>query len=240
MKLLEKIVTEEKIVLDLINQKTDDVQPLLLTYINQNCFNIYIKDEQYQKLIDEYFTIYNDGIGVYLLLKFLGRKNLRRFNATDLNDKILNFLNKQGKNIYIIGGSFSDQQLQEFVEKTNFKIAGYSNGYFDIEQLSEIQKNINKSNVDAIVIGMGVPKQEIFAYDLSKEVNAKMIICVGYYLEFTIGKKKRISQKFRNSGIEWFFRLFLEPKRLWKRYLVGIPVFLVNMIRVKFLKVKNL
>ena len=239
MKLFEKIITGENTVLDLIGGRTSIDEPVLLSYINQNCFNIYIKNQQYQKLIDNHFTIYSDGFGVYFLLKFLGRKNLSKFNATDLNDKILNSLTKQGENIYLIGGRFSDQQLDEFIESTKISFSGYSDGYFSNEKLPEITKRINESNASIIMIGMGVPKQEIIGYELSKKVNVKLIICVGFYLEFTIGKKKRIASKFRNSGIEWLFRLFLEPKRLWKRYLVGIPVFFVNMIRLKFLKVKN-
>ena len=238
MKLLDKIITNESSVLDLINRNNQD-QQILLSYINQNCFNIYLKDQTYQDLINEHFNVYYDGFGVFLLLKFLGRKNLKRFNATDLNDKILIPLIRQRKNIYLIGGRFSDHQLNEFIEKTKLKIAGYSDGYFNTEELPQIAQRINEINADIIIIGMGVPKQEMIAYELSKRVKAKLIICVGYYLEFTIGEKKRINPKFRNLGIEWLFRLFMEPGRLWKRYLVGIPVFFVNMIRIKFLKVKN-
>jgi len=238
LKLLDKIITNESSVLELINRNNQD-QQILLSYINQNCFNIYLKDQTYQDLINEHLNVYYDGFGVFLLLKFLGRKNLKRFNATDLNDKILNSLTNQKKNIYLIGGRFSDRQLNEFIEKTKLKIAGYSDGYFSTEELPQIAQRINESNADIIIIGMGVPKQELIAYDLSKRVKTKLIICVGYYLEFTIGEKKRINPIFRNLGIEWLFRLFMEPGRLWKRYLVGIPVFFVNMIRIKFLKVKN-
>ena len=234
MKIFEKIYTEENTIIDLVEKLPDANSPLLISYINQNCFNIYVKDKAYRHLIDNHFTIFSDGIGIYLLLKFLGRENIQKFNATDLNHRILDSLTKKGKNLYFIGGRFSKQQINEFINKTKINFAGYSDGYFKTEQLPEIAKSINDSNSDVIIIGMGVPKQENIAYELSKKVKSKLIICVGYFLEFTIGGKKRITPKLRDSGYEWLFRLVLEPTRLWKRYLVGIPVFFVNMIRVKF------
>jgi len=85
---------------------------------------------------------------------------------------------------------------------------------------------------------MGVPKQEIFAEKLSQSQNSKVIICVGNFFEFYFKLKKRAPVFVQNIGMEWLFRLFTEPSRLWKRYLIGIPVFFFKIFRIKFFRDK--
>jgi N-acetylglucosaminyldiphosphoundecaprenol N-acetyl-beta-D-mannosaminyltransferase len=77
---------------------------------------------------------------------------------------------------------------------------------------------------------MGVPLQEKIAFELSKRINGLQIICVGNFLEFYFGTIKRAPKFLHNSGFEWIFRLLTEPRRLWKRYLIGIPVFIARII----------
>lgn len=91
---------------------------------------------------------------------------------------------------------------------------------------------------EVVIIAMGVPKQEIFAYKLSALINVKLILCVGGFLEFYFRTKKRAPKFFRRIGIEWFYRMIRDPTRLWKRYLIGIPVFLFNVFKMR-LKVTN-
>jgi len=94
-------------------------------------------------------------------------------------------------------------------------------------------RKINESCADVILIGMGVPKQELLAYELSEKVKVDLIICVGNFFEFYFDTKKRAPELLRNSGFEWVFRILIEPKRLWKRYLIGIPLFLYRIYKMK-------
>ena len=68
-----------------------DNQKLLLTYLNQHCFNIYNTNNNYEDVLDNYFTIYSDGSGMHLALKYLFGIKFKSFNATDLNERILNY-----------------------------------------------------------------------------------------------------------------------------------------------------
>ncbi|MBK6915089.1 MAG: WecB/TagA/CpsF family glycosyltransferase [Ignavibacteriales bacterium] len=104
--------------------------------------------------------------------------------------------------------------------------------FLDTEFENVIEK-IRTAKPDVIIIGMGVPKQEIVAEKLSRSINASLFLCVGNFFEFYFGTAKRIPVRFRNKGIEWIYRLFHEPKRLWKRYLIGIPLFILRVIRFK-------
>ncbi len=225
-----KILTTENEVISLIKGHHELDMNLLLTYLNQHCFNLYKTNSNYKKILDGKFNVYMDGSGIYYALKLFNKKNIERFNASDLNEKLFEHIRNAKEKLFIIGGDFSKDRIQEFKNK-GFNFCGYQNGYFDSEVENEIIDNIKKAEPDVIIIGMGIPKQEIFASKLNENIKGKKIICVGNFLEFYLGTVKRIPKIFRNLGIEWFFRLITEPKRLWKRYILGIPLFVFFVLK---------
>jgi N-acetylglucosaminyldiphosphoundecaprenol N-acetyl-beta-D-mannosaminyltransferase len=204
-----------------------------LTYFNQNCFNHYISDSDYGELIDKSFTVYLDGIGTYLAMKYLGYKSIENFNASDFNNYLFDLFALESKRIYLIGGDFSEKKVFKKARDNNIKIVGYSAGFFESRDFENLVNSIRDTVPHIVIIGMGVPKQEILAVELSKSIIVDEIICVGNFLEFYFGTKPRIPNLLRNLGIEWLFRLISEPKRLWKRYLLGIPKFIANIIKLK-------
>ena len=222
--IFRKVITTEEKVLELVNKANGSENNCLITYLNQHCYNIYSTDKAYKNLIDNHFNTYIDGIGIYLALRLLGYNVVKRFNATDLNEKIFRLLAQKSSKAYIIGGNYSNSIINKF-KTGGIDVIGYQNGFFDKKETKELISNINKTNPDTVIIGMGVPKQEYLAEQITKEISGKLIICVGNFLEFYLGNIKRIPGMFRNIGLEWIFRMFTEPKRLCKRYIVGIPVF---------------
>lgn len=90
---------------------------LLLTYLNQHCFNIYNSNKEYKNLLDAEFEIFPDGTGINLALKFFGNRNTQRFNATDLNEKIFNHFSRQGTNLFLLGGNFD----KKFIYKSSLE-----------------------------------------------------------------------------------------------------------------------
>lgn len=231
--LFDKLVkTENKVLKQIVNSLTDQL-PLNVTYLNQHCFNIYNSNIDYKHLLDNNFSVFLDGYGIYLALKFLGFKNVQKFNATDLFAKIFKQYSKNQTKLFLIGGNFSNNFLSTNSEKHNLNICGYFNGYFSESETSKLLRNIENALPDVIVIGMNVPKQELLAVKIAKSFQNKNILCVGGFLEFYFGTKKRAPGWMRNFGLEWFHRLFSEPKRLWKRYIIGIPVFIFYIIKLK-------
>ena len=114
-------------------------------------------------------------------------------------------------------------------------VTGYHNGYFKEEDLTGILKRIDTLSPEVIVFGMGVPDHEIIAARIDSSFQNKAILCVGGFLEFYFGTKKRAPAILRLIGLEWLHRLATEPGRLWKRYLLGIPAFLFQIINLKLL-----
>lgn len=236
--LFKSIITEPQILLDLINSNISCDTPLLVTYINQHSFNVYCSNLEYKNLIDNSFKIYADGIGMNLTSRFLFNNKYNQFNATDLNERILNHLIEKNIKFFILGGSFDQEQLnKKFYSLKNF--VGYQNGFFSDFNFMEITKSIEDSKAEVVIIGMGVPMQEIVAKQLSQSIDASIFLCVGNFFEFYLGTIKRIPLKYRDKGFEWLFRIIQEPKRLWKRYFIGIPLFIFRVIKFKFMNTKT-
>ncbi|MBS4035478.1 MAG: WecB/TagA/CpsF family glycosyltransferase [Ignavibacterium sp.] len=235
--IFNKIICSEDELLTQINSAGESDKVLKITYFNQHCFNIYFSDNSYKKLLDNNFIVYADGFGIKLALRSLFGRVYKSFNATDLNEKIIELILNKDKRFAIIGGNFNQTDFdKKFNEESNF--LGYFNGYSDASDFGSLAKSIRTLAPDVVIIGMGVPKQETIAYELSKEINASLFLCVGNFLEFYFGTVKRVPELFRNNGIEWLFRLVQEPKRLWKRYIIGIPLFIFRVLKIKFTQKK--
>ena len=226
------LLTQEKVFAEILESLEKD-KWLLLTYLNQNSFNIYSRNKNYKEILDTQFKVYQADIGVYLLLKYLKVKNISRLDATKLNTNILDQLIKKNIPISFIGGDFSEDFIREECVKRNINIAGYHSGFFNSTKTKEVINIVKEYKSQVYFIGMGVPKQEMFAYELSKNSENKLIICVGNFFEFYFGTIKRAPVFFQKIGAEWLFRLIIEPKRLWKRYLLGIPEFIYRGMKIK-------
>ena len=230
-KLFDKIIKSEKEVLGLIENPGTSGSNTSLTYFNQHCFNVYFKNDKYRKLIDDNFSVYPDGIGIYLSLRFLFRKKVQRIDATQLNSLIIDKLIENKESVFIIGGKFDESFLVKYLNEKGINLAGYWQGFFSEQEAKDILHKASKAKY--ILIGMGVPGQEYFADEIIKSLPGKTIICVGNFLEFYLGSIKRAPVIFQKLGIEWVFRLLTEPGRLWSRYILGIPEFFYRIIKIK-------
>lgn len=233
--IFNKLLLDSNAVIEKVLSSARDGKALLLTYFNQHCFNIYTKNEIYRKLINSNFLVYQADLGVYIALKLFFKKKIKKIDATKMNEIILSELISRKYSLTMVGGNFDEEYVKNESIKRGINFIGFQNGYFDELKTKEIIENLNRFNSQVYIIGMGVPKQEIFTEKLSQTLNSKVIICVGNFLEFYFGTKKRAPEFVQNIGMEWLFRLFTEPRRLWKRYLIGIPVFFYKIFKIKFL-----
>lgn len=231
LKIFETLIKRESDLLALINRSLATRSKILITYLNQHCFNIYYSNNEYKRLIDSRFTVFLDGIGVYAVLKLFGYQEVHRFNATDINYKIFNRFIKARTKLFLVGGNFEPELINQQRAEKKLNIVGYHSGYLDEKDFPALIDAIKYAAADVIVLAIGVPKQEILASKLSNHLDFDMLLCVGGFLEFYFGTKKRAPQIIRAFGFEWVYRLVQEPNRLWRRYIFGIPFFCFNIFR---------
>jgi N-acetylglucosaminyldiphosphoundecaprenol N-acetyl-beta-D-mannosaminyltransferase len=233
MIVFNKLLSRKEEVLEKIFGFTEQNTSLLITYFNQHCFNTYFKNDHYRKLIEENFIIYSDGAGIYFSLKFLFKKEVKRTDATNINYSVIDELIKNKEPIFIVGGRYDEAFLHKILTEKGINLAGYGHGFPSSKERIDLVEKICKHEARFVLVGMGVPKQEYFAHEISESSFNKIIICVGNFLEFYLGTVKRAPVIFQKLGLEWFFRILTEPKRLWRRYIFGIPEFIYRVIKLK-------
>ncbi|KAF0152112.1 MAG: glycosyl transferase WecB/TagA/CpsF family [Ignavibacteria bacterium] len=230
--LVEKLIKNQDEVFLRIVEAVESQNNLLLTYFNQNSFIVAKSSNAFRRLLTEKFHLFSDGIGIYILQKIMNKK-CELFNATDLYDSVFNWLIKSNRKIVIIGGDFSEAAVTKYCAHKKVNLYKYFNGYKDLENFYQIKKTINSLDYAIVIIGIGTPKQEILAEQISIETEKSCVLCTGKYFEYFTGSIRRSPKIFRKFGLEWFFRLISNPQKYFGRYVVGIPKFLFYLTIMK-------
>ncbi len=206
-----------------------------LFFINAHCFNLSIRDNNYLKSILSSDFILNDGIGIKLGGLLKGVRFKENMNGTDFIPKVIEQASIKKKNVFLLGGEENVVENAKEILEIRFKglnITGFRNGYFDIKNDEEVIQLINESRAELLIVGMGVPRQELWIHEsLEKLEHVRLAIAGGAILDFLAGKVKRAPVWMQKTGLEWIFRLIQEPRRLARRYLFGNLLFFINIMR---------
>ena len=209
----------------------------LVFFINAHCFNIAQKNQAYRKALNDCDILLNDGIGFKLGAKFTGIAVKENMNGTDFVPKLCRQACEMGKNVYLLGGEEGiAREAKENLEKRfpGIAIVGTRNGFFDFDRDEEIVKDIIDRKTDLLIVGMGVPRQELWLMKNRKKLGGVSIaVAGGAVLDFISGNVPRAPMWMQRSGTEWVFRLYNEPRRLFTRYFIGIPEFFINLITAR-------
>lgn len=175
----------------------------------------------FKNLIDQASLIHADGWSTMMAGRVFTKGNyVERLATTDCYKDIIRSAIDNKLSVFFLGASEEDitktvQNVQN--EFPDMELAGYRNGYFD--DLTEVTTMINESGAQVIFVGLGRPKQETISLELRKLCpNLKYIKTCGGLFDFLSGKNSRAPQFVQDIGMEWAYRLFNEPKRLFYRY----------------------
>ena len=225
---------DEKEVLALLSKDIDSGRSIELFFLNAHCFNLAQKDREYFDILNSCDYLLNDGIGIKIaskIEKLVLKKNL---NGTDFIPEIAEMAAKKGCKIFLLGAKdgIAEEAAVKLKEKfEGLQIAGVHSGYGLDESVLEM---INNSKADILIAGMGVPMQEKWIREnKSKLGSVKLFVGGGAILDFLSQRIRRAPLFMRKFGLEWVFRLCLEPGRLWRRYLVGNFLFFYYILVLK-------
>ena len=218
----------KSVIIETINNKTK----IFITYTTANTLNLIYQYEGLKNIFNKFDIIHPDGIGVYLSSKFIYGKNgfKNRFTGSDFYPVLIEAGIKNKWSFFLFGDT--EKTLLEAIKKNNtLNICGYQNGYDYIEE--KLVEKINSSTPDILIVGLGCPKQEELVFKYKDQINAKIILAVGDGIKVFAGTKRRGANFLRLLGFEWFVRLITNPKKYWKRYILGIPLFVIRIIKFK-------
>lgn len=187
--------------------------------------------------------LFSDGIGILWASKFLyGQTGIsERVNGTDLYYQILKLAEQKNWCISFFGGTEQaannlENNLKKSFPKLHIQTVLARNLNFG----DEIFHKIQSSESDILFLGIGTPYQEKWIATFGKKCNISVQIAAGSGIDFLSGVYRRAPKVLQQFGLEWFFRLIMEPKRLWRRYLIGIPSFIILIFKQKFFKSDSL
>lgn len=198
------------------------------------------KDLQLRQSVNESDLINADGQAVVWASKILGKPLKERVAGIDLMVELVKLASQNQYKIFFFGAK--EEIVKTVVDRYSSEytpsiVAGYRNGYFKKEQEQEIAKQISESGANILFVAISSPTKENFLYE-NKELlkNVNFIMGVGGSFDVVSGKVKRAPIWMQNSGLEWFYRFAQEPKRMWKRYLIGNSKFMWLVFKERFKK----
>lgn len=163
-----------------------------------------------------------DGMGILIGARLLGIRVPERVAGVDLMERILALCATDGFRPYFLGASqrVLDQALANLSGRhPTLRIAGARHGYFDRAGEQEIVADINKARSDCLFVGMPTPRKERFMAEHGGELQVPFIMGVGGGIDILAGHVHRASTTWQRCGLEWLYRTWQEPRRMWRRYL---------------------
>jgi len=197
---------------------------------------------QHDKLIQDYFkdaTIVNaDGQAVIWSAKLFGHNLKERVTGVDLMQRLVELSAIKGYSIYFLGAK--EEVVSTLIHKYQSQfgdqiIAGYRNGYFTEQQERDIIDDIKRSKANLLFVAITSPKKEQFLHKYKKDLKEiNFVMGVGGSFDVHAGFIQRAPVWMQKSGLEWLYRVYQEPKRMWKRYLVSNTKFILLLFKTYF------
>lgn len=225
---------------------------LLINTINAHSYNTARKDSLFAEALTNGDVLLPDGVSIVMACKWIKAKSLpkERIAGWDLfafemeklerESEELRTKSEESKIVMFMGSS---QKVLDLIVKRaaevypHLKVVTYSPPYkpeFTDEDNKAIIDAIHAANPDLLWIGMTAPKQEKWVYSHWKELNIHCHVgSIGAVFDFFAGTMKRAPMWWQEHGLEWLYRLLKEPKRMWRRYIIGNTLFLWNMVKEK-------
>lgn len=204
-------------------------KPWVLAFVNAHAMNLLSKSESFFDSLCAADTVLRDGSGMETLFNQLNMLPGLNLNGTDLIPDLVRKFN--GRCIAILGTE--EPYLYSGAQFVKMNLAPQSryfraNGFLDEEDYISL---VTLNKPELIILGMGMPRQEKVAVALRREISHPcLIVCGGAIIDFWGGKTSRAPLWMRSKGLEWVFRLQMEPRRLFSRYVIGNLSFLLRVL----------
>jgi N-acetylglucosaminyldiphosphoundecaprenol N-acetyl-beta-D-mannosaminyltransferase len=219
-------LTQESIV-----QKTK----IAVGYCTAHILNLAYNNNSIRTWLNSFDYLHSDGIGTYLASKILcGKESIKtRITGSDFYPILIREAIKNNWSFYFFGDSNSVLNSIH-VNYPQLNIKGIVSGFNYDDK--EIIQDINKKDVNVLIVGLGTPLQEEWVSKNKNFLSVNVIFTVGDGIKIFAGTKLRGPIIVQRLGLEWLVRLISNPAKMWKRYLIGIPQFslrvLLNKIKI--------
>jgi N-acetylglucosaminyldiphosphoundecaprenol N-acetyl-beta-D-mannosaminyltransferase len=207
----------------------------IVAYIHVHGVNLACRDAALARFFKNAAIVYCDGEGVRLGAKLLGLHIPERIALTDWVWEFFEICQRRSASLYFLGSTRDILEGAARRTKERFpglKLLGYQQGYFEKRGPSNdaVINEINGLGPDVLLVGFGMPIQERWLMESGDRLQVKLILTVGSCFDYVSGRKRRCPRWMSQHGLEWLFRLMQEPRRLFKRYIIGNPLFVARVV----------
>jgi N-acetylglucosaminyldiphosphoundecaprenol N-acetyl-beta-D-mannosaminyltransferase len=207
----------------------------LVLNVNAHCLNLCYDDPKLREFLNGAEVVFCDGAGVMLATRILGRRIPARITYADWIWRLATFAEAEGFSLYFLGArpDVAREAAGRLRESyPNLRIVGVRHGYFDYPAENEvIVQEINTAAPDIVLVGLGMPLQERWLMENRHKLDVGVALTGGAVFDYVSGRLRRGPRLLTRGGFEWLARLLVEPRRLWRRYLIGNPLFLLRVLK---------
>ena len=221
--------------LDQVARSVEHRRKQTILYVNAHCMNVQYEDRAYQEILAEADIVYCDGMGVVLGARLTGQTIPERMTGADWIEDLCRMAVQRDLSLYLLGGTPEAVRGAAAALRRRYpglRIVGEKDGY----QIGrDTIAAINARRPDILLVGMGTPKQEKWIARRRAALDVPVVWAVGGLFDVVSGRVPRGPGWMTQHGLEWLCRLVVEPRRLWRRYLLGNPRFLRRVVMAHFL-----
>lgn len=206
---------------------------VLIPNVNVYGLNLAYDDPELRAILDQADLVFCDGAGVMLGARLTGQAIPERITYADWMWQLAEFAAKEGFSFYFVGAhpGVAERAAEALHARVpGLRIAGVHHGYFNHEpdspETRKVINAINQAQPDILIVGLGMPLQEYWLAQNWSELDVRVGLTGGAVFDYISGNLRRGPVLLNDHGFEWLSRLLVEPDRLWKRYLIGNPIFL--------------
>ena len=211
----------------IIDRYASDKKPRYVVTPNVDHIIKLEEDIEFQNVYKNADLILTDGMPLIWISKLLKDPIIEKVSGSDLFPKVCELASEKGYKVFLLGAAEGVAEKAATNLKNKYKglniVGTYSPSYGFEKNEQEVRLIIDiikTSNPDILAVGLGAPKQEKFLYKYKEELNIPISLGIGASIDFEAGNIKRAPKWMQKSGLEWFYRLCKEPKRMYKRYLI--------------------
>lgn len=217
-------------------------KPTQHVVINASKVNLMNEDKELRRIVNSCPLINADGASILWAAKRLGVPLKERVTGIDLFENLVKLSADKGYKIYLFGAKENVViSVKRIFEKKypGIQIVGYRNGYFTEEDEPEIVADMAASGADIMFVAFSSPKKEYWINKYLNQLGIPFVMGVGGSFDVIAGVTERAPKWMQDHSLEWFYRFIQEPRRMWKRYIVGNAKFVLYTYMTKWITKKT-
>jgi N-acetylglucosaminyldiphosphoundecaprenol N-acetyl-beta-D-mannosaminyltransferase len=209
--------------------------PLRVAYLNASGFELAHRDPRYAQNVAGCDLVFCDGFGALLACRLLGAAVPERMTPPDFVDDVISGVFGRGRTVYLLGDEpgVADRMAERLDRRWPGVVAGAHHGFFEATDEPDVVAGIRRSGATLVLVAMGSPRQEGIIQRWRDDLPSHVLFAVGRLFRWHTGMERRGPRWMTDHGLEWLWRLMMQPRLVARRYLVGLPSLGARVIRMR-------